>query len=83
MGAGFKPDWYTQDRNVIVDLQAALDLVCPNEGVSIGRWHDRSTWRVDFRPEATDQQKAAAAEVIATFKLQDAMEDFGAPRVLI
>lgn len=38
----------------------------PIEGVSIGRRHDRSTWRVDFAPTATDAQRSAAAALLRT-----------------
>lgn len=39
----------------------------PVNGISIGRKNDRSTWRVDFAPEATDEQKAQAAQIVAAF----------------
>ena len=51
----------------IESLDAALKAVCPIDGVSIGRWHDRSTWRVDFREEATEGQRAAAHAVLQDF----------------
>ena len=41
----------------------------PVSGISIGRNDDRSTWRVDFAPEATDEQKAQAAQIVAAFDL--------------
>lgn len=39
----------------------------PLDGVGIGRRADRSTWRVDFTSDATDEQRATAAALIATF----------------
>lgn len=36
-------------------------------GVSIGRKDDKSTWRIDFAPEATDEQMANAAQIVAAF----------------
>jgi hypothetical protein len=52
----------------VLRLDAAVRAVCPAiDGVSIGNWADRGTWRVDFQPAATAPQRAAAANVIATF----------------
>ena len=42
----------------------------PITGISIGRKDDRSTWRVDFAPEATDEQKARATQIVAAFDLE-------------
>lgn len=81
MSTPFVPDFYASQRD-IVDLQVALDAVCPNHGVSIGRWEKRETWRVDFKQHATEAQKKAAAEVVRTFKLQDHNEDMGKARVI-
>lgn len=51
----------------ITALDAALRLVAPIEGVSVVDENDKSTWRVDFKPEATSDQRAAAQAVIDTF----------------
>ena len=51
------------------DVQAAVAVVCPVVGVSIGDQNDKSTWRVDFTPDATDAQKAAAAQAITNYDL--------------
>lgn len=48
-------------------LHEAVAAVCPIDGVSVGRADDRATWRAAIRDEATDQQRAAAAEVLATW----------------
>lgn len=48
-------------------LAIAIKAVCPGEGASIGRWDDRSTWRLDAWPEATEAQIAAAHAVMAAF----------------
>ena len=48
-------------------LDAAIKAVCPIDGVSIGHRDDRSTWRIDFREEATAQQRAAAQAVLDAF----------------
>lgn len=36
------------------------------DGVSIGRLDDKSTWRVDYKGSATDEQRAAVASYIAS-----------------
>ena len=51
------------------ELTKALAAVAPITGVSIGRKDDRSTWRIDFAPEATDDQKAQAAQIVASFDI--------------
>lgn len=48
-------------------LDAALKAVCPIDGVSIGDWADKSTWRVDFKEEATPGERAAAQGVVDAF----------------
>lgn len=56
------------------DLHAAIAAVCPIHGVSIGRKNDKTTWRIDYAPEATDTEKAAAQAALATFDVAVAME---------
>lgn len=41
--------------------------VAPIVGVSIGREDDRATWRIDFKPEATADQRVTAQAMIAAF----------------
>lgn len=48
-----------------------VEKVCPIVGVSIGRRCDKSTWRIDFRPEATEAQRAAAYEAMFLFKPEE------------
>lgn len=52
----------------------------PVSGISIGRNDDRSTWRIDFAPEATDEQKAHAAQIVAEFDLEKAEHNAGIDR---
>lgn len=51
-------------------LSTALSAVAPVNGVSIGRRDDKSTWRIDFRSEATDEHKSAAQAVLAAFDVE-------------
>ena len=60
-------------------LHEKIATVAPINGVSLGRFTDKSTWRIDFKPEATAQQRADARAVVNTFdvaleeqKLKDA-----------
>jgi len=50
-------------------LDNKIKLVCPIHGVSIGRKDDKSTWRIDFKDEATKRQKADAQTVIDNFDI--------------
>jgi hypothetical protein len=52
---------------VTAKLDTALRAVAPISGVSIGRPDDKSSWRVDFLPQATQAQRDAATSVIASF----------------
>ena len=54
-------------QQTILRLQMLLDAACPNFGVSIGRWDDRATWRIDLKPEATAQQYEAAQAIMQAF----------------
>lgn len=40
---------------------------CPAHGVSIGRWDDKATWRLDAKPEATVEQIAVARAIMDAF----------------
>jgi len=64
---------------IVSTLHGRIDTVCPILGVSIGSRDDKSTWRIDFKPEVTAQQKLNAQAVIDAFdvvaeekKLKDA-----------
>lgn len=46
------------------DIHDAVNAVCPIDGISFANPSDKTSWRVDFKPEATDEQKAAAQSVI-------------------
>lgn len=53
--------------NTAGQLHAAIAAVCPIHGVSIGRKDDKATWRIDYAPEATVEQQAAALTVMLNF----------------
>lgn len=52
---------------MIEQLTKALGQIAPIHGVSIGRRNDKSTWRIDFKADATVEQRAAAQAVLNTF----------------
>jgi hypothetical protein len=64
--------------SAIAKLDAAIKAVCPIHGVSIGRWDDRSTWRIDFKGEATPEQRAAAQSVVDSFDPTITQDDLAA-----
>ena len=48
-------------------LHDYLLTISPNVCGVNANGHDKSTWRIDFAPEATDQQRAAAQEALLLF----------------
>lgn len=52
---------------IAASLDTAVRAVAPIVGVSIVRLQDKSTWRIDFDPAATPQQRTQAANVVASF----------------
>lgn len=48
-------------------LHAAVAVACPIHGVSVGDLANKATWRVDFKTEATQNQRTAAQGVIDGF----------------
>ena len=54
-------------NTVAARLTRAIEFVCPIYGVSIGRRDDRSTWRIDFKEEATIQNRRDAVTVLNEF----------------
>src|SRR5437899_12475242 len=53
----------------IVSLHKAIAAVCPIDGVSVGDPNDKSTWRIDFSGQPTDQQKVSAQSVVGTWNI--------------
>jgi len=56
-------------------LHVAIAAVCPIHGVSIGRADDKSTWRIDYDPEATTEQRSAAETVKQTIDIRQKLDD--------
>lgn len=49
-------------------LHSKLEVAgIPIDGVSIGKASDKATWRIDFKLEATPEQRAAAQQVLQDF----------------
>jgi hypothetical protein len=48
-------------------LHDAIAAVCPIDGVSIGDWSDRETWRIDYQDRPTSDQQAAAQAALLAF----------------
>jgi chitodextrinase len=45
----------------------AVRAVCPIHGISFVSISDKATWRIDFKEEATEGQKAAAQSALEAF----------------
>ncbi len=50
-------------------LAERVAKVCPIFGVSLKDESDKNTWRIDFKPEATEEQRAAAVLALQGFDL--------------
>lgn len=55
--------------NLAMRLHDAVEKVAPIDGVSLESKRDKSTWRIDFKKEATQKQKDAAQKVIDEFEI--------------
>ena len=53
--------------SLALKLGEKLNKVAPVAGMSIGKPGDKSTWRIDFKPEATDAERQAAQLVLKNF----------------
>jgi hypothetical protein len=52
---------------VIQQLHALIAEVAPIDGISVGDDKKKETWRIDFKSDATDEQKVAAKAVVEQF----------------
>jgi len=50
-----------------LQLHDQIAAVAPIDGCWVGNWDDKATWGCHFQDDATDEQKQAAADVIAAF----------------
>ena len=48
-------------------VHAVVAAVAPIASVAIGRRNDRATWRIDFKPEATVDQRLEAERIVREF----------------
>jgi hypothetical protein len=57
-------------KNRLIDQIAnQITAIAPTIRISFPDFQDKSTWRIDFKPEATPQQRVAAQQVIDQFDL--------------
>ncbi len=64
---------------LIMAVHNALKAVAPISGVSEGA--DDASWEIQFAPEATEAQRAAAQEVLASFDFDAARARVEAPPI--
>jgi len=53
--------------NITEVLHRKIEAVAPVIGVAIGDLSNKPTWRIDFKPEATAQQRLDAQAVVGAF----------------
>lgn len=51
----------------VLRLHEAIAEAAPIDGVSVGTWDDKKTWRIDFAAGATKAQRAAAQNALDAF----------------
>lgn len=51
---------------VALMVHQQVEAVAPITGISIGRVDDKTSWRITFADDATDEQRAAARAVVDT-----------------
>ena len=52
-----------------VSVHEAIAAVCPIDGVLFGDLADKATWRIDFSPNATEEEKARAKAALDAYDL--------------
>lgn len=55
-------------------LDQEIKKICPIDGISFPNLEDKTGWRVDFKDEATPEQRQAAIEYIENFVWTEADE---------
>lgn len=56
-------------------LDKAIGVVCPIHGISVTRADPVPVVRIDFKAEATDEQRAAAQTVLDAFDWSDEAQE--------
>jgi hypothetical protein len=72
-----------QQIAVAQNLSAAVNAVAPTVRVSIGDIMDKTTWRIDFAPEATARQKTDAQAIVNAFDVNAPENQPQPPRDLV
>ena len=60
-------DIILQKAAVLEAMMRAVSKVAPIEGISVGRYDDRKTWRIDFKKSATPGEINVGNAVLAAF----------------
>lgn len=56
-------------------IVAAISAVAPITRFSLGKIDDKSTWRIDFKADATSQEKMAAIALIQAFNTESTISN--------
>lgn len=57
-----------------VAVDRAIKAVCPIHGISFGKLNDKLTWKIHYKDEASDEEKATAEKLLAEFEWNDEKE---------
>lgn len=61
----------TDKKQSLIPLHNAIEAVAPIFGVSVPNFGDPTTVRIDFKDEATDEQRKAAQAVLSAYDWVD------------
>ena len=53
-----------------MNIEEKIKEVCPIYGISMANATDKTTWRIDFKPEATNKQKKDARDLIDKYTVK-------------
>ena len=59
------------EKTIQAQITDAVMAVCPIDGISFGNMDDKTSWVIQFRPEATPAQRVAGQAVIDNWPMDE------------
>lgn len=53
-----------------MDITDKIKEVCPIYGISMPNAMDKQTWRIEYKPDATNEQKLQAATILSNYTVK-------------
>lgn len=57
--------------DLISELHKRISAICPISGLSISKKDNKETWAINFKGNATQEQKTSALNIIHNFSYED------------